>query len=80
MDLLCEIVMQLRFEDKAEAMLMRVKAVAAPPPPCPRPEERVKQRKQIIFMRAQGLFSCRRHQVHFSCFVRIKCEDASLQF
>ena len=53
LDLLCEIVMQLRFEDKAEAMLMRVKAaVAAPPPPPPRPrtEERVKQRKQIIFM------------------------------
>ena len=42
--------MQLRFEDKAEAMLMRVKAVAAPPPPCLRTEERVKQRKQIIFM------------------------------
>ena len=53
LDLLCEIVMQPRFEDNAEAMLMRVKAaVAAPPPPPPRPrtEERVKQRKQIIFM------------------------------
>ena len=51
LDLLCEIVIRLRFEDKAEAMLMRVKAaVAAPPPPRPHPEERVKQRKQIIFM------------------------------
>ena len=30
-DLLCEIVMQLRFADKAAAMLMRVKAAVAAP-------------------------------------------------